>query len=227
MIIEQTPEKPKINDCWNRIGVWGDAECPELQRFIHCRNCPVYSDAAIQLLDSEVPPKYLEEWTAHFTCQKETADPHTQSVVIFRIGGEWLALPTSIFTEVSELKPIHSLPHRRGEIVLGLANIRGELLIGVSLTVLLGLENVTEERKKRPTTCERLLVISQEGHRFVFPVHEVHGIHRFHPRELKEIPSTLVKASSAYTKGILVWNEKSVGCLDTELLFYTLNRSLG
>ena len=35
-----------INDCWNRIGVRGDASCPELEQHVHCRNCPVYSAAA-------------------------------------------------------------------------------------------------------------------------------------------------------------------------------------
>ena len=30
-----------IDDCWNRIGVRGDASCPKLDDYVHCRNCPV------------------------------------------------------------------------------------------------------------------------------------------------------------------------------------------
>ena len=69
-------------------------------------------------------------------------------------------------------------------------------------------------------------MISREGSRLVFPVDEVHGIHRCQPRELKEVPATVAKATATYTKSVLAWREKTVGCLDDQLLFYTLNRSL-
>ncbi|HEY9052840.1 MAG TPA: chemotaxis protein CheW, partial [Gammaproteobacteria bacterium] len=36
-----------INDCWNKIGVWGNEKprCPQLDELIHCNNCPVYAEA--------------------------------------------------------------------------------------------------------------------------------------------------------------------------------------
>ena len=43
-----------VNACWDRIGVQGDASCPELKQHVHCRNCPVYSAGAMQLLDREM-----------------------------------------------------------------------------------------------------------------------------------------------------------------------------
>ena len=43
--------QPAVDDCWNRIGVFGDKSCPRLERHIHCRNCEVYGAAAIALLD--------------------------------------------------------------------------------------------------------------------------------------------------------------------------------
>ena len=54
----------------------------------------------------------------------------------------------------------------------------------------------------------------------------MHGIHRCQPRELKEVPATVAKATATYTKSVLAWHDKTVGCLDDQLLFYTLNRSL-
>ncbi len=72
----------------------------------------------------------------------------------------------------------------------------------------------------------RLLVLAQEGQRLVFPVDEVHGTHRFHPQQLAAVPATVAKATATYTKAILPWQKKSVGLLDEQLLFYTLNRSL-
>ena len=113
--------------CWNSIGVRGDGSCPELERYVHCHNCPVYSQAALELLGGEAPAGYREEWTTHFATPKRAEDGDTQTIVIFRIGAEWLALPVPAVTEVANLRPIHSLPHRRSGVVLGLANIRGEL----------------------------------------------------------------------------------------------------
>ena len=216
-----------LTDCWNKIGVHGDGSCPELERYVHCRNCPVYSASATKLLDAELPAGHLEEWTGHFSRAQQVEEAGTQSVVIFRIGAEWLALPTAVFKEVATLRPVHSLPHRRGSLVLGLANVRGALLVCVSLGDVLGLEKAPEVKKEKGRTLHRrLLVISREGSRLVFPVDEVHGIHRCQPRELKAVPATVAKATATYTKSMLAWHDKTVGCLDDQLLFYTLNRSL-
>jgi len=224
---ESKPASPAIDDCWNKIGVWGEASCDKLESQVHCRNCPTYSAAALQLLDRDLPGGYLSDWAVHFAKEQQTEELDTHSVIIFRIATEWLALPTSICHAVSDLRSIHSLPHRKGGTVLGLANFRGELLVCVSLGEVLGLEKAaTVEKDKQRTVHERLLVLSREGSRLVFPVDEIHGIYRYHPREMKEVPATVAKATATYTRGMLPWQSKAVGILDDQLLFYTLNRSL-
>ena len=216
-----------LDDCWNRIGVRGDGSCPELERHVHCRNCPVYSRAALDLLDTAVPATYITEWTSHFAKPKVVAETGTQSVVIFRIGVEWLALPTNAVKEVADLRPIHSLPHRRTGIVLGLANVRGELLVCVSLGRLLGLERSDEPKQGAARTVQqRLLVIRREELRAVCPADEVHGVHRIHPRELKAVPTTVAKATATHSKAVVSWQGHSVGLLDDQPLFHTLRRSL-
>ena len=72
----------------------------------------------------------------------------------------------------------------------------------------------------------RLLVIRRDQVRAVCPVDEVHGIHRFHPRELKEVPATVARATSTYSKALLSWRDRSVGLLDDELLFHSVKRSV-
>ncbi len=216
-----------LNDCWNKIGVHGDGSCPELERHVHCRNCPVYSASAAKLLDAELPAGHLAEWTGHFAAAPRVEEAGTRSVVIFRIGAEWLALPATVFDEVATLRAVHTLPHRRGGVVLGLANVRGTLLVCVSLGEVLGLEmTAVPGRGNEQAGHRRLLVISREGSRLVFPADEIHGIHRCQPRELKEVPATVAKATATYTKAVLAWRGRTVGCLDDQLLFYTLNRSL-
>lgn len=211
--------------CWNEAGVYGNGSCPELSRLVHCRNCPVYSAAGAQLLNRPLPPGYRHEWTRHFTIEKKALEPAKTSGVIFRLRAEWLALPTQAFQEVAERRPIHSLPHRRRGLVLGLANVRGELLVCVSLGGLLALDPASLVPTPR-SAYHRLLVVNWEGNRLAFPVDDVHGPHRFHLQELKAPPATLAKSRPAFTRGVFYWQERAVGLLDAELLFTTLNRSL-
>ena len=217
----------KLNDCWNKIGDWGNRECGELKHLIHCRNCIVYSSAAAQLLGGDLPKDYLEGWTTHFAMEAKVESRLMQAALIFRIGVEWLALSPTNLQEIAEDRPTHSVPQVRSNILLGLANIRGELLVCVALGRLLGLEKMgPESSSSKRAIYRRLVVAGREDSRFVFPVDEVHGIHRFSPDELKGVPSTVAKAQTTYMRGILLWQNKSVGCLDDQLLFDMLDRSL-
>ncbi len=213
----------KIHPCWNELGAWGDGSCPELERAVHCRNCPTYARAAVELLDRELPPGYLIGASGRLALSGTAPMRGGASAVIFRIGAEWLALATIVFKEVCEVRPIHSLPHQRGGVVRGIANIRGELLVCVSLCALLGIERSQTNIAK---SKERLLVAGPDGSRVVFPVDEVHGIHRFDASELRDAPATVARATSTYTRAMLSWQQHSVGVLDHQLLFTSLNRSL-
>lgn len=216
-----------VNDCWNRIGVLGDASCAELTQHIHCRNCPVYSAAAVDLLDTEQPPDYLKHWTDQIAQEQELTELDTHSILVFRIAAEWLALPTGVLQEIVSSRPIHSIPHRRNGVVLGLVNIRGELLACFSLQHILGLEQTTNlAQQKHHVAAGRLLVIQGEGSRAVCPVDEVLGLARFRPRDLAPVPATIAKAAATYTRSMLSWQQRSVGLLDEQLLLHTVNRSL-
>jgi len=185
----------------------------------------VYAAAGAQLLDREAPPDYCRDWTQHFSREKNRSAPGKNSVVIFRLGAEWLALPTRTFQEVAEQRRVHSLPHRRHGVVLGLINVRGELLLCVSLGRLLGIER-NPSMEKIQSVHQRLVVAEWQGNILTFPVDEIHGIHRYHSEELKPAPATVAKANPSFAAGLLAWKDKMVGCLDAELLFSTLNRSL-
>lgn len=216
----------KLHDCWNQIGVWGDGSCAELAKTVHCRNCPVYSKAAAELLDREIDPAYLAGWAQHYRAEKKDTTRDTDSVVIFRLGAEWLALPAAVFHEVCALRTVHSLPHRRSGVVLGIANVRGALLVCVSLHALLGIDQAAGAKDSHRLVHGRLLVVNSDGERLVIPVDEIHGIHRFHPGQLGEVPATVSICTATYTRAILPWQDKTVGVLDEQLLFYSLNKSL-
>lgn len=180
---------------------------------------------ATHLLDRQAPDDYRREWTARIAAAPATALPGTASAVVFRLGSEWFALPAAVFQEVAEPAPVHVVPHRRGGNLLGLVNVRGELLLCVALSVALGVEAQSSAIGAGRTVYQRLLVVSQGGNRLAFPVDEIFGVVRYHPRELLDAPATLASAAAAYTLGLLPWNQKTVGCIDDEALFFALNRS--
>ena len=170
-----------MNDCWNRIGVRGDASCPELAEHAHCRTCPVFATAALTLLDRELPAGYAAEWMGYIAQKRGAAKAkERRSAVLFRLGAEWFALPTIAVDEVAELRGIHSLPHRRGGMLLGLVNVQGELIVCVSLARVLGLENaVASTAGEQGPRRARLLVVRSEGGRIAFPVDEVERTQRY------------------------------------------------
>lgn len=218
-----------IDDCWNRIGVWrrGKDICPELERVIHCRNCEHYSASGRKILQRELSPGYREEWTQLLAARKPGGQANSESIVIFRLGDEWLAIPSRIVSEITSAKPVRRLPHTRKNIVKGLVNMRGELQICISLGGLLDIEKGNMERRFGSVgISDRMVLIAHEGNQYVFPVTEVHGLHRHNPSELQAAPATIAKAKATYTKGVIHWGDQHVASLDAELLFHTLNKSL-
>lgn len=217
--------EPQLSACWSSLGVYGDGSCPELQKFVHCRNCPVYSAAAVRLLDRPLPQNYRQEWTQHFSEQKQLPEAGQASVILFRVQTKWLALPTHCFQEIAEKRSLHSLPNRPEGIVLGLANVRGELVTCISLGHLLSIEGMAPLHSIR-AGYRHLLIVQWETAKFGFPVDEVHGPNRFQAPELQSPPSTLERANPRYSQAVLSWQNRVVGLLDPVVLLSSLSGCL-
>lgn len=211
--------------CWSTIGVRGDRSCAELEQQVHCRNCPVYAAAGSALLEAAASDEDRSRWTAHVAGREQVEEPSTHAVVIFSLGGEWLAIPTAIVSEVRAVPPIHSLPHRSRGVVFGVANVRGELVACASLRRIFGLSDDSAGDTDL-TGCRRVVVIQIADLRFACPVDDVHGIHRFPEGHVRRLPSTLEKASTRFSRGLLSWRDRSVGLIDEDALSQALRRSL-
>jgi chemotaxis signal transduction protein len=209
----------EIYDCWNRIGVRGDKSCPELERHSHCRNCPAYSAAAATLLDRDLTGPSAAAPTSQFAEIARAGQGGTESAIIFRVGIEWFALSTLLLDEIVGMRAVHSLPHRRNPALLGLVNVRGELVVCVSISRLLIGEAAAASQG-------RLVVMRHANGRLAFPVDEVQHTHCYRPDELKPVPATVAKSASAFTRGLLSWRDRTVGCLDERLILEALDRSL-
>lgn len=224
----------KVNDCWNHIGIWGREKprCSELKKVVHCRNCKVYSKAGQHLLERKPPSGYLEELQEVIAKEYETEDHKTESIVIFRIGYEWLALPTVLFKEVVCMRSVHILPHKKHSSLKGLVNVHGELLICISLGRLLGVDKQKIELAIKKNIYGRLIVLSGDGEQYVFPVSEIKGIYHYAPSEIYHAPATATYCASSYLKGMLDLHDEvegsvlHVGCLDGLKLLGSLKKEV-
>lgn len=228
---EQQLDKPlEIDDCWNRIGIWRreGEPCPRLAELMHCHNCEVYSQSGRRMLERALDAPVRAEFTRIYAEPPAAARTHNRSVLIFRLGDEWLGLDSRSVDEITGARPVQRLPHMPGDLIRGLVNLRGELQLCVSLGGLLGLERGDHKPRMGSVGIgDRMIQIQRDGRRYVFPVTEVHGLHRYHDSELRSPPATLSKARGTYTRGVLTWREAQVGLLDDELIFHSLERSLG
>jgi chemotaxis-related protein WspD len=205
-------------DCWNTIGVRGDRSCPKLVEVVHCHNCPVFAAAGRRFLDAPSPPGYLDERTALLAAPLEDATADHDSVLIFRVGDEWLALTVQVLVEVTAPKPVHRVPHRAG-LLAGLVNIRGELHLCARLGKMLG---INDDQSDKPAAAARMLLVHRDADRWVFPVDAVDQVHRVPRATIGRPPATVGRAAAHLSRGVFPWGGKAVGLLDDGRLFDTL-----
>lgn len=184
---------------------------------------------AREFFDRRAPAGYLEEWSSRLRHVEDTSGRDHMTVVVFRLHGEFLALPISALVEVTLPQPLHILPHRTNTVLLGLVNIRGQLRLCVSLHGLLGVESPANATQLATVGhgaagTRRLLIIQERSDEWVFPVEEVVAVHRLDRSILRGVPATLGKASSA-SSAVFDWHDHTVGLLDENRLLPWLRRA--
>lgn len=218
-------DQSKVKRCWISDGIYGNAACPELEVFGHCRQCPIYAEAGRDLLNRPIPEGLIEERAALMAKTKKKEHARPLSVMIFRLESEYLALGTQYFEQVAEAAAIHGIPLKSNRIFQGIVNIDGELHLCVSIKGLLDLES-REGADKADQAVERLMVIKKDGQRFVFPVDEVRGVHRISEDEINNPPATVSKWAMSMIRGLFHLKGTYVGLLREDDLFSALTRSL-
>jgi chemotaxis-related protein WspD len=214
------PVTTPVDDCWNRIGVGGDRTCPELEEHVHCRNCPVFARAARTFFDRRAPEGYLAEWSDLIGRPTERGSADDSALLVFRIGGEWLALALSVVSEVTIPRPIHRVPHRTNRVFSGLVSLRGQLQLCFSLHGLLDVDPPVD-----PPANPRLVVIRKDSETWAFGAEEVAGVHRVDRDRLQKVPSTLANPTGSYCRAVFARGDgQSVDVLDEPRLFAALRR---
>lgn len=182
------------------------------------------SASARKLLERTPESSYIAQWTELIVKEKEESKFQSErSLVIFRLADEWFALPTAVFSEVSPVRVVHRIPHRTNEVICGVVNVKGRLLLCVNLHYLL--ETKFTKGEGRLEKMERMLSIQSDGEEWIFSVDELYGIYHTMGEPLENVPVTVEKSKANYLKGMLQWDKRSVGVIDEELLFYSLRKN--
>lgn len=181
--------------------------------------------------DREAPPEYLDEWSKRLATPETRAESDLESVVIFRLHAEWLALPTGWLVEITDPQPIHAIPHRSNEVLLGLVNVRGQLRLCVSLHGLLGVDppsagtpavHLSMEKDGILRTPYHRMIILRDGlDEWVFPAEEVLKVDLLAHAARRKPPSTFLPGST-HTQAVFDYHGRTVGLLDAVSLFNDL-----
>ena len=180
--------------------------------------------AARTFFDRAAPEGYLSGWVGILEESSAGNESDLESVLVFRLGGEWLALPTAVLVEVTTPRPCHRIPHRVGGVLEGIVNIRGQLHVCVSAHRLLGVdEEAPGSAAAPPADTTRLLAVERRpgdaADRWVFAVNDVAGVHRVERSTVRMVPSTVSHSGTRYCRALFDWQGRVVGILDEDRFF--------
>jgi chemotaxis-related protein WspD len=215
--------------CWSKIGVWGTElpRCPRLDEFIHCQNCDVFHAASLTAYERAIPDDYRLEWTEVLAGNKQAIVTDARTVVVFRLGDEWVAISTGLCKEISRMMRIHRLPHNKSHVLKGVVNNGGEIRICFSLGNLLGIAKAEQIfGDDFHAVYARMIVMDVAGRNYVFPVSEIKGLLQYREVDLGPLPETISASSASYMNGVIKWGDTVIGCLDEAILTAQLERSI-
>jgi chemotaxis-related protein WspD len=207
-----------LDHCWRRIGVYGgDQSCPLLVEALHCRNCPVFSDAARTLFDRASEVESAEEWQ-----QAHAGEDGLKAALVFRLGQQWLGLPPMLVAEVAARQPLRRLAHRTTGRLEGMVNVRGELHLCVALGELLGLGT----RGDSSATARMVLVRDNDAKVLAFRCEEVLGLQHFPNNTMQPAPDTLAEPLRECVQGLFPLKGGHLAMLDGEAVLNLLEQAL-
>ena len=214
-------EEANQQDCWRRIGIWGNesTRCEKLKHVKHCRNCEVFEQTARVALTERRKNAKSKELSIEDLIERESLAGNL-SVLPFRIGNKCFAVPSNAVNTISDQVAIHSIPYNTNPVIKGLVAINHEVYTFVSLTKLLNLgpRKLSANVQKLHSLFKRTMVVNLEGRTIVFYVDEVYPIHRYFEKNIQasEENSTIAPVLGGILKNKGDW------CSDCHLLSLSL-----
>lgn len=223
---EQEPTASPVETCWSTMGVFGRGDCPELQRFVHCRNCPTMVNAGRSVFGRPQPSGYQTELTTNRNARGVETSSMVQSFV-FRSGRRWFGVESEFIEKIVAPEQIHRLPFRSNEILLGTANMSGELLLAYDIAPVFGNPDDANADSSNRLPMARMMVVRSQANQFILQVDDVLGIEDF-PQDIieNELPADLPLPANPFVIGMVQLGEIRPILLNVELLLKQLAKEM-
>jgi chemotaxis-related protein WspD len=185
------------------------------------------SEAAMrELLGRPLTEEELRDHLAVVAQPMDDQQRETRSLMIVALGDELLALPADGVVRVTEEVPVHRIPHRTSEVIRGLCNIDGELVLTAALDRLLQVGVRPDDGPDADPARRRTVVIGEEGAHWAFVVDAVLVVDRFDVESLRALPVTVERAVEHYAEALVPVGDSQAAVLDPARLRTGLEEAL-
>ncbi len=138
--------------------------------------------------------------------------------------------PSCRLSDVARVQPeapVHRIPHRSNDVIRGLCNIDGELVLTAALERLLQISTDAPPADDNADSDQRrMVVIGEQGERWAFAVDAVLVVDRFEAETLRALPVTVERALVHYTESLVPFADGQAAVLDSKRLVSGLQGAL-
>lgn len=140
-----------------------------------------------------------------------------RSLMIVRLGAETLAFAAGDVARVQREAPVHRIPHRSNDVIRGLCNIDGDLVLTAALDRLLQISrDPASTGDEADLDRRRMVVIGEPGERWAFAVDAVLAVDRFETDTFRALPVTVERALVHYAESLVPLEDGPAAILDSK-----------
>ncbi len=138
-----------------------------------------------------------------------------------------LAFAARDVARVQPEAPVHRIPHRSNDVIRGLCNIDGELVLTADLERLLQIStDATPADDNADQDQRRMVVIGGQGERWAFAVDAVLVVDRFDTDTFRALPVTVERALVHYAESLVPIEDGQAAILDSKRIVKGLQGAL-
>lgn len=145
--------------------------------------------------------------------QEEETSHETESLLLFRLGEEWYAFPIDGVREIYNEYTVTRIP-RVPEFILGVVNVRGEIVSVTDLGTLIRVPSRTQ--LDISSELPSAIIISKHGCVTAVVVDEIGDILDVPRASIEPALSTLNKSQAEYVSGSVYVDDRLIGIVNLE-----------
>ncbi|MFO0963360.1 MAG: chemotaxis protein CheW [Phycisphaerales bacterium] len=174
-----------------------------------------------ELMRRPLSDEDLDRATAELAAPLEARSRARQSLLVFRRGGELLAVPAAEAAKVVPPQRPHRVPHRSNAIFRGIVNHDGEILLCTALEAALDLPAADSPPQAK------LVVVGTARDRWAFEVDAVEGVVDVAQTAMRDAPVTVTAARSGCARRLARVPMGEAAVLELPLLFAIFRGAVG